>query len=476
MLQREGSAAAPSLLRRGMSWAWACVRGGKTIGEAVSVPIRQTAASGLLLHTLVHLITPDEEYCPAWPRGSHWDRRRLFCDTYEGYGDLCSCDAPRTLPSAAPPIENSQLQDAVVGFDERRVEVFTPEPHEELAGFLAVLGLPLTVTHQLSDFVATLISKQFVFAFRHMLAKYPRADLFIVLEEDIKVSPDFFVFLNRTAKLLKEDPSLHCVSAHNDLSYPGTSRDPRALLRAASYTNYGWMVTREFAQEMVAGMENQEFEFDWDTFTYFFLRRGRECIIPEVSRSHHFGDAGVHLSQFSIRLYFSAKNYNLDPEAWVEGAEELEQGRYEALVTSMLVRARVVEVDPCQRSFPARQSMKEGDVLVLFFHYAGNLDLYRGSREWQALASCLETFALEPREGHNGLYRLRHGAAHLLLVAHPASPYSKYKPENATVFSATPEVLREAFRRGEGRLQRAPFDTKTPQQHYAYFAAAQPTA
>ncbi|XP_063881655.1 protein O-linked-mannose beta-1,2-N-acetylglucosaminyltransferase 1-like [Scylla paramamosain] len=101
-----------------------------------------------------------------------------------------------------------------------------------------------------------------------MLAKYPRADLFIVLEEDIKVSPDFFSpksrakrmtqklrsillvsstsflfrFLNRTAKLLKEDPSLHCVSAHNDLSYPGTSRDPRALLRAASYTNYGWMV------------------------------------------------------------------------------------------------------------------------------------------------------------------------------------------------------------------------------------------
>ena len=82
---------------------------------------------------------------------------------------------------------------AAPGFDARQVEVFTPKPHEELAAFLKVVGLPLTVTHQLSPFVATLISMQFGFAFRHVLAKYPEADLVVVLEEDIEVSPDFFV-------------------------------------------------------------------------------------------------------------------------------------------------------------------------------------------------------------------------------------------------------------------------------------------
>lgn len=82
---------------------------------------------------------------------------------------------------------------AARGFDARQVEVFTPEPHEELAAFLSVVGLPLTVTRQLSSFVATLISRQFVFAFRHVLARRPDANLVIVLEEDITVSPDFFV-------------------------------------------------------------------------------------------------------------------------------------------------------------------------------------------------------------------------------------------------------------------------------------------
>lgn len=36
---------------------------------------------------------------------------------------------------------------------------------------------------------------------------------------------------------------------------------------------------------------------------------------------------------------------------------------------------------------------------------------------------CLNIFGIESREGHQGLYRLRYGPAHFLLVAHPASPY-----------------------------------------------------
>lgn len=92
----------------------------------------------------------------------------------------------------------------------------------------------------------------------------------------------------------------------------------------------------------------------------------------------------------------------------------------------------------------------------------GRQDPWRGSR-------C-------PRQAGSGVrFAATHrSASHHSLIEFPSS--SKYKPENATVFSATPEVLQDAFRRGEGRLQRASFDTKTSQEHYVHFAAAQPAA
>lgn len=41
----------------------------------------------------------------------------------------------------------------------------------------------------------------------------------------------------------------------------------------------------------------------------------------QVSRSHHFGQSGSHISQYSARVLFSTKNFNQDPAALVEGVE-----------------------------------------------------------------------------------------------------------------------------------------------------------
>lgn len=35
---------------------------------------------------------------------------------------------------------------------------------------------------------------------------------------------------------------------------------------------------------MAAGMAHMEMEFDWDIYTFYYIRGNRECIIPEVSR------------------------------------------------------------------------------------------------------------------------------------------------------------------------------------------------
>lgn len=41
-------------------------------------------------------------------------------------------------------------------------------------------------------------------------------------------------------------------------------------------------VKRSFAEEMVSSLYGIDEEYDWDVVTYYYLRRGRECIIPEV--------------------------------------------------------------------------------------------------------------------------------------------------------------------------------------------------
>ena len=48
--------------------------------------------------------------------------------------------------------------------------------------------------------------------------------------------------MNNSASILTKDPSLYCVSAHNDNSYPQSTFDAHAVFRAESYSNYGWMV------------------------------------------------------------------------------------------------------------------------------------------------------------------------------------------------------------------------------------------
>ncbi|XP_063595787.1 protein O-linked-mannose beta-1,2-N-acetylglucosaminyltransferase 1-like [Penaeus indicus] len=361
------------------------------------------------------------------------------------------------------------------GFSTSRFKTYTMTRFPELTKFLELLDLPLIATYQTHAMISTAIARHSIFAIDHALRTHPDAQFVIVLEEDVQSKLSLILsFLNKTASLLLEDPSLYCVSAHNDISYPQTSYDPRAVLRTESYPNYGWMqypalfvfkssfasqVKRSFAEEMVSSLYSIDVEFDWDVVTYYYLRRGRECIIPEVgaelyryvdikgiwvSRSFHFAHDGSHITQVSVRRYFSNKNLNEDPQAFVEGVDQLYKDKYEATLVSMLKRAKFLllpEETPCQRDFFRKISVRENDVLVLFFKLDEDIKGFRNNVVWETLAHCLNIFGIESREGHQGLYRLRYGPAHFLLVAHPASPYSSYKPAEVSVFSASPEEV-----------------------------------
>lgn len=39
-------------------------------------------------------------------------------------------------------------------------------------------------------------------------------------------------------------------------------------------------------------------------------RKGRECIIPDISRTYHFGAKGLNVNNFFQRLYFKTRALN----------------------------------------------------------------------------------------------------------------------------------------------------------------------
>lgn len=70
--------------------------------------------------------------------------------------------------------------------------------------------------------------------------------------DDLNVSPDFFEYFLGTHSLLRDDPSLWCVSAWNDNGKSNNIDETNAelLYRTDFFPGLGWMLKRELWNEL----------------------------------------------------------------------------------------------------------------------------------------------------------------------------------------------------------------------------------
>ena len=112
----------------------------------------------------------------------------------------------------------------------------------------------------------------------------------IILEEDIKVAPDFFTYMESTSAQLDKDPTLYAVSAFNDNGHVDNC-DPKRLLRSDFFPGLGWMMTKYlWDNELKSNWAPNGYWDDW--FRDPEQRKNRQIIRPELSRSYHFGTTG----------------------------------------------------------------------------------------------------------------------------------------------------------------------------------------
>lgn len=155
------------------------------------------------------------------------------------------------------------------------------------------------------------IAQHFRSAMRTMFDEFGFEQV-IFLEEDIEVSKDFFSYFAAMLPVLREDPTLYCVSAWNDNGAKALVSDPRLAYRTDFFPGLGWMLRKSVWEEVRERWPDAY----WDEFMRRpDVRLERKCIRPDVSRSYTFGEEGTSEGQF-FSDHLSRIKLNSDDVDW----------------------------------------------------------------------------------------------------------------------------------------------------------------
>ena len=181
----------------------------------------------------------------------------------------------------------------------------------------------------------------------------------IILEEDIEIAPDFFCYLSSLTYLLDRDPTLLAVSAFNDNGGSDHASDPLRLLRSDFFPGLGWMMTGKVWEEI--GPQWPEGWWD-DWMREPNVRRGRQIVRPEVSRTYHFGSkSGASSNAFGSKLSRIKLNDESGVVRWEdEDLSYLERDRFREDYYRRVEAARI-----CSPS-DAMREVGGGDVRVVY--------------------------------------------------------------------------------------------------------------
>uniref|UniRef100_A0AAX7USZ1 Protein O-linked-mannose beta-1,2-N-acetylglucosaminyltransferase n=1 Tax=Astatotilapia calliptera TaxID=8154 RepID=A0AAX7USZ1_ASTCA len=445
LLKSLGSQVSLNLSWRDM-WTLVVKKGGQVYGEKHSKsPALSTWGDPVLLKTEVQLTASEEAEC-HWADTELNRRRKLFCSKVEGYGSICSCKDPAPVEFNPDPLPINNVFNVPVaviagnrpnylyrmlrsllsahGVNPQMITVFIDGYYEEPMDVVDLFGLK-GVQHTPISIKNARVSQHYKASLTATFNLHP-------VRTNIKHSA--------TIHLLDEDDSLYCISAWNDQGYEHTAEDPALLYRVESMPGLGWVLKKSlYKDELEPKWPTPEKLWDWDMWMRMpEQRKGRECIIPDVSRSYHFGIIGLNMNGYFHEVYFKKHKFNTVPNVQLKNVGSLKKDAYEVEIQNLLKEAEVLDhtKNPCEDSFLPDS---EGKIYIMFIKMESETD----TSTWTELAKCLHVWDLDVRGYHRGLWRLFRKRNHVLVVAVPISPYSVRKPANVTPIHLEPPPKEE---------------------------------
>lgn len=432
------------------TWAFVTIKGDAAVGEDVGKSVVPTEwGSPVNLHVHLPILSAAETLC-KWPYTPENERRATFCAQYEGYNDLCNCAHPLPLNFKPKPLRNNRVADVPVtiiasnrpaylfrmlrkllsipGSNASMVTVFIDGFFQEPSDVASLFGVE-GIQHEPLSQKNGRIAQHYKASLTTTFDKYPKAKYIIILEEDLEVAEDFFSYFSQTYHLMEMDSSIYCVSAWNDQGYEHSCQDPSLLYRIETMPGLGWLLSRRlYKEELEPKWPKPDQLWDWDMWMRTdFMRKGRECVIPDISRTYHFGASGLNMNPYFQQAYFKKHSINTQSEAVLRNVDRMVKDKYEEDVTAQLKRATVLDhsKDPCGKDFSFIPDTVD-NVYVMFM----SMEKHNDYNTWMQLAKCYHLWDLDARGFHNGLWRIWLKGNQILIVGVPFSKYSNFKPDN----------------------------------------------
>jgi len=225
----------------------------------------------------------------------------------------------------------------------------------------------------------------------------------IFLEGDLEVSPDFLWYFRLAGPLLELDPSLFCVSAFHDNGFKGLAKDEFRIFRSDYFPGLGWMIRKE-TWDLLRHKWPKKPTTGWDHWMRHGAGlEGRECIVPEVPRTKHFGESGTNVKKGTgILRQLERMTASRLPPGKLANLGYLQKDTYDSQLRTL---AQESEVRTGQAALGGMQS---GQTYVVPY-----------VREtYKLLATQLQIIQSQPRAGHRGVIATRHprSGAGVLLV------------------------------------------------------------
>ena len=333
VLKKLGSKKSTQIGWRDM-WAMATQKGNQMYGESYSKsPEFNSWGAPVVLRVEISLSPYSHSECSSWSDTEVDLRRKQFCSHIEGYGSVCSCSEPAPLdfpvtvnwsdPISAVPVAivasnrphylYRMLRSLLSSFgcNPSMITVFIDGYFEEPLEVTKLFGLR-GIQHTPIGVRNGRISQHYKASLTATFNLFPDSQYVIILEEDLDVSPDFFQYFSQTMRLLDEDESIYCISAWNDQGYEHTSADPSLLYRVETMPGLGWLLTRKlYKEQLEQSWPTPEKLWDWDMWMRLpDVRRQRECVVPDVSRTYHFGSQGLNMNSYFQDIYFKKHAFN----------------------------------------------------------------------------------------------------------------------------------------------------------------------
>ena len=92
------------------------------------------------------------------------------------------------------------------------------------------------------------------------------AQFLIIIEDDLTISPDFFLYFDWSLELFELDNSLYCISAWNDHGMNHAVGNETMFSRVEGMPGLGWAISRPIIDEILPKWLPKERMTDWDVW------------------------------------------------------------------------------------------------------------------------------------------------------------------------------------------------------------------